>query len=106
MVFYSYILLYYLRRLKQDILLCVMFVARVCSNRVSYKMVATFKYQLCLSYVYFANKLDPDQPRPNVECKFTACKDMTVRKRAKIRNRHNEVPHLTQDTNGKVTNSQ
>ena len=29
-----------------------------------------------------------------------------VRKRAKIRNRYNKVPHLTQDTNGKVTNSQ
>ena len=28
-----------------------------------------------------------------------------VKKGAKIRNRYNEVPHLTQDTNGKVTNS-
>ena len=26
--------------------------------------------------------------------------------RSKIRNRYNQVPHLTQDTNGKVTNSQ
>ena len=25
---------------------------------------------------------------------------------AKIRNRYNQVPHLTQDTNGKMTNSQ
>ena len=25
---------------------------------------------------------------------------------AKIRNRYNQVPHLNQDTNGKVTNSQ
>ena len=31
---------------------------------------------------------------------------MKVRKRAKIGNRYNQVPHLTQDTNGKVTNSQ
>ena len=31
---------------------------------------------------------------------------MKVRKVAKIRNRYNQVPHLTQDTNGKVTNSQ
>ena len=31
---------------------------------------------------------------------------MKVRKGAKIRNRYNQVPHLTQDTNGKVTNSQ
>ena len=29
-----------------------------------------------------------------------------VRKGEKIRNRYNQVPHLTQDTNGKVTNSQ
>ena len=29
-----------------------------------------------------------------------------VSKSAKIRNRYNQVPHLTQDTNGKVTNSQ
>ena len=29
-----------------------------------------------------------------------------VNKVAKIRNRYNQVPHLTQDTNGKVTNSQ
>ena len=27
-------------------------------------------------------------------------------KGAKIRNRYNQVPHLTQDINGKVTNSQ
>ena len=29
-----------------------------------------------------------------------------VSKGAKIRNRYNQVPHLTQDTNWKVTNSQ
>ena len=29
-----------------------------------------------------------------------------VSKVAKIRKRYNQVPHLTQDTNGKVTNSQ
>ena len=33
-------------------------------------------------------------------------KDFKVSKDAKIRNRYNQVPHLTQDTNGKVTNSQ
>ena len=31
---------------------------------------------------------------------------MKVRKRAEIRNRYNQVQQLTQDTNGKVTNSQ
>ena len=29
-----------------------------------------------------------------------------VRKRATIRNTYNQVPHLTQDTNGKLINSQ
>ena len=32
--------------------------------------------------------------------------DHKVRKRAKIRNRYNQAPHLTQDTKGKVTTSQ
>ena len=31
---------------------------------------------------------------------------LKVSKGAKIRNRYNQVPHLTQDTNGKLTNSQ
>ena len=33
-------------------------------------------------------------------------KILKVRKRAKIRNQYNQAPHLTQDTNGKVTTSQ
>ena len=36
----------------------------------------------------------------------TACLVVKVSKGAKIRNRYNQVPHLTKDTNGKVTNSQ
>ena len=31
---------------------------------------------------------------------------LKVSKGAKIRNRYNQVPHMTKDTNGKVTNSQ
>ena len=34
------------------------------------------------------------------------CKLMIINKGAKIRNRYNQVTHLTKDTNGKVTNSQ
>ena len=37
---------------------------------------------------------------------FLMSLSITVSKGAKIRNRYNQVPHLTQDTNGKVTNSQ
>ena len=32
--------------------------------------------------------------------------NLKVSNGAKIRNRYNQVPHLTQDTSGKVTNSQ
>ena len=39
----------------------------------------------------------------NFELKLVIIK---ISKGAKIRNRYNQVPHLTQDTNGKVTNSQ
>ena len=39
---------------------------------------------------------------------FSMCRycRIKVSKGAKIRNRYNQVPHLTKDTNGKVTNSQ
>ena len=39
------------------------------------------------------------------DCVFLEIR-LKVSKVAKIRNRYNQVPHLTQDTNGKVTNSQ
>ena len=41
-------------------------------------------------------------PMLNILCRQT----IKVSKGAKIRNRYNQVPHLTQDTNGKVTNSE
>ena len=37
---------------------------------------------------------------------YMPLKSIKVSKGAKVRNRYNQVPHLTQDTNGKVTNSQ
>ena len=37
---------------------------------------------------------------------FGMCFVIKVSRGANIRNRYNQVPHLTQDTNGKVTNSQ
>ena len=42
--------------------------------------------------------------RPKFDCIYGL--KLKVSKGAKIRNRYNQVPHLTQDTNGKVTNSQ
>ena len=41
-----------------------------------------------------------------VHANFQGLVQMKVSKVAKIRNRYNQVPHLTQDTNGKVTDSQ
>ena len=38
--------------------------------------------------------------------KINVCPTYKVSKGAKIRDRYNQVPHLTRDTNGKVTNSQ
>ena len=38
--------------------------------------------------------------------KAMLCERMKVSKGTKIKNRYNQVPHLTEDTNGKVTNSQ
>ena len=37
---------------------------------------------------------------------LSSAETLEVKKRAKIRNPYNQAPHLTQDTNGKVTTSQ
>ena len=42
---------------------------------------------------------------PGTSNKTGGYKQFKVSKDAKIRNRYNQVPHLTQDTNRKVTNS-
>ena len=61
-------------------------------------LMAIFQKSLDLGIV-------PDDWRSaNVSAIFK--KGFKVSKGAKIRNRYNQVPHLTQDTNGKVTNSQ
>ena len=55
----------------------------------------------CTTFCQFL-KLNNDIMRHNKLAKRVT----KVRKSAKIRNRYNQVPHLTQDTNGKVTHSQ
>ena len=37
---------------------------------------------------------------------YPSCWTLKVSKGAKIRNQYNQVPHLTNDTDGKLTNSQ
>ena len=49
----------------------------------------------------FEHKDHKHEPKKHNKSKTTR-----VIKGAKIRNRYNQAPHLTQDTNGKVTNSQ
>ena len=48
----------------------------------------------------------PDFTLINLQKMKDEVPDLKVSKGAKIRNRYNQVPHLTQNTNGKVTNSQ
>ena len=54
----------------------------------------------------------PEEPRlENIETQMQKqvgrylYRDIKVKKRAKIRNRYNQAPNLTQDTNGKLTTS-
>ena len=47
-----------------------------------------------------------DTDKQGIKCMGLSELSKKVSKGAKIRNRYNQVPHLTQDTNGKVTNSQ
>ena len=67
--------------------------------------------------LYFQHEFPIDNPRSLPLMGWTAVKRIYLStnrfswfikasKGAKIRNRYNQVPHLTQDTNGKVTNSQ
>ena len=46
--------------------------------------------------------LELSEPRHEIS-NNVVCATSKVRKRTKIRNRYNQAPHLTQDTNGKVT---
>ena len=59
---------------------------------------------LNISNVYFGNMVSQIYPS-ELQLNKANASDTEVNKGAKIRNRYNQVPHLTQDTNGKVTNS-
>ena len=50
----------------------------------------------------------PESSRPwsSRPGQISAWSHVKVRNRTKVRNRYNQAPHLTQDTNGKVTTSQ
>ena len=53
--------------------------------------------------IIVANSLNPDQDRQNKPFDTLIVFLKEVSKGAKIRNRYNQVSHLTKDTNGKVT---
>ena len=60
---------------------------------------------LNINNVYFDNLVSQIYPS-ELQLNKANTSDTEVSKGAKIRNRYNQVPHLTQYTNGKVTNSQ
>ena len=73
------------------------------------------KYLLSLKGTFTENSMTPEVSKcESFQSKATskyyvlsiAKSTVKVSKGAKIKNRYNQVPHLTQDTNGKVTNSQ
>ena len=68
--------------------------ASICSSRLK---LTTF------SDTYFEIEL---LSITGTDSNFEICSNNKVNKGAKIRNRYNQVPHLTQDTYGKATNSQ
>ena len=55
-------------------------------------------FGLAMSHGYLSCKVCSNDPKVDLDI-------VKVSKGAKIRNRYNQVPHLTQDTNGKVTKS-
>ena len=59
-----------------------------------------YKFKIIVGKPNFSDQLK------KVIKRFKTKLDIKVCKGAKIRNRYNQVPHLTQDTNGIVTNSQ
>ena len=76
-------------------------------RRLSFPFDGSLAYQACENGLTLGQAL---QVWCSVVQSFLShcCQDCAakVSKGAKIRSRYNQVPHLTQDTNGKVTNSQ
>ena len=60
----------------------------------------------CAMHTFFIGCLKHINLLSKARSKTCIITDIKVSKGAKIRNRYNQVPHLTQDNNGKVTNSQ
>ena len=65
-----------------------------------YQLCPLTHYQLCPLTHYQASRWQ------SVSENYFSDFSSKVSKGAKIRNQYNQVPHLNQDTNGKVTNSQ
>ena len=66
---------------------------------MSYLILASMSYQLIVWSQMSVSEI-------LFKANATTCVLIKVRNRAKIKNRYNQAPHLTQDTNGKVTTSQ
>ena len=64
-----------------------------------------FDQILNIDNVYFDTMISQIYPL-QLQLNKVNTSDTKISKGTKIRNRYNQVPHLTPDTNGKVTNSQ
>ena len=84
-------------------------VAFLCDKMIFYALIATNKAKHILNRRLSCSCSDTIYSK-RIKKKVPVSKvyhfSIKERKGAKIRNRYNQVPHLTQDTNGKVTNSQ
>ena len=69
---------------------------------------APFRFfnKLCLLFSTLLMALNVIKYLSFMYSKLNMCTKSKLRKRTKIRNRYNQAPHMTHDTNGKVTNSQ
>ena len=72
-------------------------------NAQSFNTAKNDLYELVDKYDIYFLCLNETWENKDKPIKF---RDWKISNGAKIRNRYNQVPHLTQDTNGKVTNSQ
>ena len=80
-------------------------ISRVCCYGVSLSAVPAGVVLLYRSYLLVLHTTISHVVPHYRSCLLVWCLTI-VSKRAKIRNRYNQAPHLTQDTNGKVTTSQ
>ena len=82
--------------------MCV-FLQLICFATLCFNVGATHKKKTFFTFMLLKQGYRYQKLRNKI---YIPSQTLRVSKGAKIRNRYNPVPHLTQDTNGQVTNSQ